>query len=812
MSGVAPHANLIVYYICSPDGCANSAAAAAAESVVADGVASAINFSISGGTHPWGGVVEQAFLSATSAGVFVAAAAGNTNQTVPNAVAGTAQHWEPWVTTVAAGTHTGGAISSLVDVTGPGTPPSSVMGLYANPAVDGTPPSAAVPGTTPLVLSPQFQNQTTTGNDGCSPYAADTFANSIALVSRGGCAFYIKAINAAAAGATAVLISNNSTGGLIPVLTPDPGQPVVAVPVWGMTQADASSLQGFLLANSGTTASVSLSGRIAVQPDVLGDFSLLGPGGSGVIKPDVQAPGVSILAAIANDGSAAGPSLVSLYDGTSMATPHTTGAATLLMGLHPDWTPSEVKSALMMTAKETGLTKPDMVTPSDYYDRGAGRIRVDIASAAGLVMDETRSRYLQADPAMGGDPATLNLPSMEDLTCYSPAVMGCSFVRTFRSTVTHTVNWTASITGPAAGAISLLPGTTFSTLPNGAVSVQLDVDSSAMPADGTPQFAELTLAPDDGSPDLHLPISVAMQAPVISVQPMVNLDLAGAATGQTTVQVANVGGPGLQFQQETDTSAFNSYVVNDYAGGSGRGYFSTKFSDAGFGFYAAQPFVITGYAPVNLSTIIAPGFEIGSGLASFGPSTPLHIAIYADDGGKPAGNPEAASPAPVWSLDTTLGGAEIYLAGDTILAFPTTSTQLVPGKYWLSVYPELPCNANTAGNCTDGWAWRLDTNANSPVGASIFPAGQSPGNTWQPVVEQRGFALYLDSTQTCSAPAWLGLSPGSGALDAGTSMPLTVTATAASMTAAQATSYLCLSSNTVPTYNSPSLIQVNVKK
>src|SRR4029078_13521512 len=129
-----------------------------------------------------------------------------------------------------------------------------------------------------------------------------------------------------------------------------------------------------------------------VTADSLASFSLLGPATFDIIKPDVQAPGVSILAAFNNartTGATLGVNNVAFDDGTSMATPHTTGSAALLMGLHPDWSPMEVKSALRITAKEAGLNKADHSTPSDFFDRGAGRIQDDVASKTGLVLHET---------------------------------------------------------------------------------------------------------------------------------------------------------------------------------------------------------------------------------------------------------------------------------------------------------------------------------------------------------------------------------------------------------------------------------------
>jgi hypothetical protein len=373
LSGVAPHANLVIYRACSPDpgvGCSFSAIVAAIDQAIADGVVDALNYSISGGTAPWADSISLAFLSATEAGIFVAAAAGNTTANSPNQTPGSVLHIEPWVMTVASGTHNGGA----------------------------------------------------------------------------------------------------------------------------------------LIAATSTT----VSGRAPVQPDRLSPTSLIGPSWYGLIKPDVQAPGVGILAAIANDGTAGGANLVGLKDGTSMATAHMTGSGALLLGLHPDWTPLEAKSALMMTAKEAGLTKADGVTPSDWFDRGSGRVQEFPASRAGLVLDETGDHLSNANPANGGDPSTLNLASMQNRSCSR----ACSFDRWFRSTQDHVVTWTAQVVSapnPGFTAVSITPSK-FGLKPL-AVSqaVTFRADTNGLAADGKVHFAEIELTADDPElAPLHLTIAVAV--------------------------------------------------------------------------------------------------------------------------------------------------------------------------------------------------------------------------------------------------------------------------------------------------------------
>jgi subtilisin family serine protease len=102
-----------------------------------------------------------------------------------------------------------------------------------------------------------------------------------------------------------------------------------------------------------TAAAASKSGLIA-------DFSSGGPAPVSLrLKPDVTAPGVGILSSVpARDGS------WRFFDGTSMAAPHTAGAAALLVQRHPGWTVAQVKSALVLTGNPVkGNTRLRHETP-----------------------------------------------------------------------------------------------------------------------------------------------------------------------------------------------------------------------------------------------------------------------------------------------------------------------------------------------------------------------------------------------------------------------------------------------------------------
>ena len=795
ISGVAPHANLVIYYACSPDAnvqCSTAATTASVDQAIQDGVVDALNYSISGGTDPWNDSTSLAFLAAADAGIFVAAAAGNTNASVPVPVPGSANHSEPWVTTVAAGTHTGGSIAPTLTVTGPGSPPANVQGLPLTAGSGGV--SATATFTGPIVLSPEFHNSDLLGTDGCSGYPAGTFTGAVALVSRGGCTFSTKVNAASTAGASAVVISDNRVEGPL-----TPSVPGTTVPAYTVLQSQGTDLQTFLAANSNTgTAVVPYPpSRLPQQPDELAGFSLLGPAGISVMKPDVQAPGVDILAAVANDGTAGGPDLVALYNGTSMATPHTTGSAGLMYGLHPDWTPAEVKSALMMTALEAGLTKPDGTTPSDFFDRGSGRLQDFVASKAGLVLNETGLNFTAANPATGGDPGTLNIPSMQSNSCLSLAGSTCTFSRVFRTTQDHTVTWTAAFTGVSAAATP--PTLTLAALA-APQAISVTVDSSSLASDDAFHFGEMTLTPDDTTlPTLHLPIAVKVPPPAIAVSPspLVINSPHSATTKNGTLTVSNTGGPTLNVTNTNDTTTpTTKFVVIDQPSQGNNGYYATFFTDAGAGSYASDDFVVSA-SGTNLSLIVVPGFSTGTPLSSL-TGAGVHFQVYNNAAGLPDGGPEGLGNAPVYSYDTTIGSTGLDVTGNTITldlaAAGAPATNLPAGTYWLVVYVDM------AFGTDGGFAQFVTTTGQGNTGAEFGPVFAE--TNWSAITDAPGFAMHIEEQVPCGA-AWLTTSPPTMSIGGLLSAPLTVTANSAlfapvSGIAAPGVSrsaYLCIDSN-----------------
>jgi subtilisin family serine protease len=174
---------------------------------------------------------------------------------------------------------------------------------------------------------------------------AGSLTGDLALVFRGSCSFDSKAQRARAAGAAGIVVADNRPG----EATVIPQE--LALPGGMVSDLDGARLRDYL-DSVGGRAGVRI-GRAPQQlptnrSGVMMYFSSAGPSDfSHQIKPDLAAPGGQILSSTLPEFAG---SPFAVFDGTSMSAPHVTGAAALLLELHPGWTPQQVKSALVSTA------------------------------------------------------------------------------------------------------------------------------------------------------------------------------------------------------------------------------------------------------------------------------------------------------------------------------------------------------------------------------------------------------------------------------------------------------------------------------
>ncbi|KDO84931.1 hypothetical protein CISIN_1g004113mg [Citrus sinensis] len=134
-------------------------------------------------------------------------------------------------------------------------------------------------------------------------------------------------------------------------------------------------------------------------------FSARGPSPltRNILKPDITAPGVNILAAwMGNDTGEAPegkePPLFNVISGTSMSCPHISGVVAAIKHQNPTFSPSEIKSAVMTTATQTNNLRAPITTNSGAaatpYDFGAGEVSTTASLQPGLVYETTTLDYL----------------------------------------------------------------------------------------------------------------------------------------------------------------------------------------------------------------------------------------------------------------------------------------------------------------------------------------------------------------------------------------------------------------------------------
>lgn len=466
ITGMAPHANIIAFDVCTADGCANSATVSAVQDAIANQV-DVLNYSIgptSGpGEVPYLSATEMAFLEATDAGAITATSAGNSGPGVS-----TTYKAAPW-TLIVANTNHGRIFGNPVIVNPGDATEYSAVGLPGSgPALEQD--LVDVTFKWGGVDDPDYDAACLI--DGASPFPEGYFAESVAIVTRGGCSFLEKVTNAAGAGAIAVIMRNNA-----------PGAPIImgaleetTVPAVMVSKTDGDAIVD--LAEAGMTVTMEAAYGSQVEPewgDVLNQSSSRGPFTlADVLVPEIASPGTNVLAAY---DSVEPDTEYGLMSGTSMASPHVAGSLALMTQLHPTWSTAARKSALMMTAL-SGTTKDYDYKDVDEFDYGSGRLDMTKAALIGLIMDETYDGFVAADPAEGGDVRTLNIPSYQNTTC----VGVCSFERTFTSVADVEATYTLTLDSDDRLDVTVSPET-FTIAPNGTQKITVTFDVSNAPSE-----------------------------------------------------------------------------------------------------------------------------------------------------------------------------------------------------------------------------------------------------------------------------------------------------------------------------------------
>jgi subtilisin family serine protease len=752
VQGVAPGAWVVHYRACGVTSCFVSDTSAAIQQAILDGV-NVINFSIGGGANPFLDPVSLAMLDAYAAGVFVSASAGNSG---PGA--GTTNHRAPWVTTVAASTQVREFTSTITLAAG--TDNAQFQGVSITGGVDAP---------VPVVMA---RDTAAYGNDALCLNPADegVFEGVIVACERGVIARVLKGFNVLQGGAVGMILYN-------PVLmdTASDNHWLPAVHL-----ADGTDFVAFMDAHAGETVlgSFTAGQKSDGQGNVMATFSSRGPGGMH-IKPDITAPGVQILAGDipiegdpADGGGPAGEFFQAI-NGTSMSAPHVAGSALLLKALHPDWTPGQIKSALMTTARPD-VVKEDLTTPADPFDYGSGHVDLTVAGSPGLTIDDTATNMA----LLGGDPTTavhINYPSIN-----APVMPGLlTTTRTLQNVTGQAQAYRVQTDAPAETRIRVTPSSLI--IPPGQTrTLTIEITATAA-APQAQHFGEIRLVPQRaGLPTQHLPVAFIPQQGVVTLSSDCDPDAINLL-GSSTCTVTATNHAFVDATVDLHTSTNSHLVVTGVDGATQTGLRTVEATGVHLNAAAPPvPSVDPGSSPVGFFSManlgIAPipiedeqiiNFNLPLAF-SYGSQEYTRIGMvengYAVVGGgtgadvrfAPPGMPNPAPPnnvlAPFWSdfdgtFATGVYAAIVTVGGVPYLVlewavkpwgFPDATEQTF--QLWIGLGgPEDISYAYDPGNMpTSPWPFEVgaenfDGSAGDSLGINVAPAGDLRVTTSAPV-------------------------------------------------------------------------------
>ena len=363
ISGIAPDAQIVAYSACGNLGCFGGDLALAIDTAVEDGV-DVINYSIGSPTPGLTGPDDIAFLFAADAGVFVANSAGNTG---PGASTIGSPSSIPWITTVGASLQKKTYVADVIT----GDASRNRWTRWFKRDTGRFEGASITPGTDNQL---PFVDAANHGNELCDPAVAFTgdITGKVVLCLRGGPARVEKSSAVADAGGAGMVLYN--VDDVQDLLTDNH-----VIPSVNVLFSDGVAMKEYI-AENGDEATVEITDgeRERHRGNSMAAFSSRGPVGlpasDDIIKPDVTAPGVQILAGNSETPTlGAQGELFQSISGTSMSSPHVAGLFALIKQAHPDWSAAIAKSALMTTARQD-VRKEDGTTRGDPFDFGAGHV------------------------------------------------------------------------------------------------------------------------------------------------------------------------------------------------------------------------------------------------------------------------------------------------------------------------------------------------------------------------------------------------------------------------------------------------------
>ncbi|KAL6880063.1 hypothetical protein ACP4OV_011628 [Aristida adscensionis] len=495
--GAVPGARLAVYKVCHDGACRDADILAAFDDAIADGV-DVISFSV-GNPAPSPYFEDAAAIGAfhaMSRGVLTSAAAGNSGLD-----GGRVTNVAPWMLSVGASSIDRRFVDRIVLGNG-----KAIVGASINtfPVLQNAPLAFPI-------------------NGSCQPegLAGGSYQGKIVLCLAGNSTGPDDGTGPFMAGAAGAVIV-----GHIPSLPQ-----AVILPALVVTQDQLDEIVAYVKSTSNPVGTIdSTETTVDPQAPIAASFSSPGPNliTPWILKPDVAAPGIDIIAAWTLLSSQTGEPNdkrrvpYNILSGTSMACPHASGAAAYVKSYHRDWSPAMIISALVTTA--TPMSTPGNSEISQLK-HGAGQLNPAMARDPGLVYDASESDYVAMLCAQGYNATQLSLitGSSNATACAATAgsgggdlnyptmaahvAPGRSFSVSFARTVTNVgaprAVYDLELDAPVFLRVTVLPGTLEFDAQNQEASYTVSVSGVAPAAD---EVALVTVVWSDGEHEVRSPV------------------------------------------------------------------------------------------------------------------------------------------------------------------------------------------------------------------------------------------------------------------------------------------------------------------
>ncbi|XP_004510915.2 subtilisin-like protease SBT4.14 isoform X2 [Cicer arietinum] len=198
---------------------------------------------------------------------------------------------------------------------------------------------------------------------------------------------------------------------------------IFMAPATFVNKSTGQIITNYIQTTRSPSAVIDKSHEVKIPAPFVASFSSRGPnpGSQHVLKPDVTAPGISILASYTLRTSITGLegdtqfSEFTLMSGTSMSCPHVSGVAAYVKSFHPDWSPAAIRSAIITTAKPMS----QKFNKEAEFAFGAGQVNPTRAVNPGLVYDMDDFAYIQFLCHEGYNGSTLSVLIGSPINCTS---------------------------------------------------------------------------------------------------------------------------------------------------------------------------------------------------------------------------------------------------------------------------------------------------------------------------------------------------------------------------------------------------------